>query len=1076
MKETLALDITAPRPSATPTRSGLLDRAVNLATVNWEVVYFVGLMVIMVLTRLLMLDQGALHHDESIHGYYSYKLFTGGYVYKYDPTYHGPFLYHIVALMFFFFGASDYTVRLAPAIFGIILIGLMWAFRPFIGRWGALAAATFMTFAPDIMYYSRHLRHDIFSTVGTILLLLGILGFIRTHQARYMYIAALGVGLGVTNHELIYLNGVIFVSFLVFAFLYEQFINKGKPIEQRPLLLAFKSLIAQPIAIGFALLIMFGFIVLFYSSFLTNMAAVGDFVKGITYWGTQQAVARGDQPWYYFFIQLAIYDPILIFFGVVGGIYLIIRQAQHKLYDVAAETDPTPDVQPAPGLPTQHSVIELMTPLLGFWALGAIIVYSIAGEKMPWLTMQISIPLALLGGMALGRMLKNTDWRRFWSGGGVWSMLTIILIGFALIAFRDSLAATYSNPAAPTAAEQSAHLLRSLLTAVVIVIMVGLLMFWYGKLGLKHSWLTFVFAIGLVLAVYGIHSAVELNFYNADNPSELQVYVQTSPDVPTVASRITNLSRMETAFTKRNADDPTGGHSLDIAVDNQVEWPWDWYFRDQKGYFYFNTQTPLNKPPSVVISRTESDVDGQKVVQQVEQTLGGNYIKEKFKLRWWFPEELYKNLDAQNPSFQLSQMVSNLTNAASWPNIGNYFFFRKTPNPLGSTDFYLYVRADLAAKIGMGGTTLGGTASNPNQPAPGSTSAITSTNTTPVTGASTPVASGPSHKMLEMSQGKGNGQFSSPRSMAAAPDGSFYVLDTENGRVEHFDASGTFLATFGQPSDAEQGNSGQTNPNYKPAADGFLGVLPKSDGGANGIAVDKQGNVYIADTWYHRIEKFDKDGKFLLTFGQPGYTGGKPDAAASSDNNDRMFGPRGIALSDTGEIYVTDTGDKRVLVFDQTGKYVRQFGVCKSLGKDASGNDKLDCTGDGALDEPIGIAINSQTGIVFIADTRNHRIAEFKTDGSWVKSFPVADNGWQSARFMEPQLALDAQGNLYVPDPTSANADVVKYSPDGQKLGSKSKEQGSSLVNPTGIAIDSAGNIYVTDPVQQGVIKFGPIQ
>lgn len=1055
------MDITAPRPSATP-RTGLLDRAVNLATVNWEVVYFIGLMIVVLLTRLLMLDFGALHHDESIHGYYSYQLFTGKYVYQYDPTYHGPFLYFITATMFFFFGASDYTVRLAPAIFGIALIGMVWALRPFIGRWGALAAATFMAFSPDIMYYSRHLRHDIFSTVGTMMLLIAILGFIRTHKARYMYLAALGVGLGVTSHELIYLNGVIFVSFLLFAFLYEQFINGNRPPEERPLLLAFRSLIAQPVAIGLSLLLMFGFIVLFYSSFLTNLAQTGEFIKGITYWSTQQEVARGDQPWYYFFIQLAVYDPILIFFGVGGGFYLLIRQIQKKMYDVAAETDPTPDVQPAPSLPTQLSVTELMTPLLGYWSLAALILYSIAGEKMPWLTMQISIPLALMAGMALGRMLKNTDWKKFWSSGGVWASVTIILIGFALLAFRDSLNVAYANPAAPTAQEQSEHLLRSLLTAVVIVVMVGLLMYWYGKLGLKHSWLTFFYAVAAVLLVYGIHSASDLNFENAANPSELQVYVQTSPDVPIVADRLLRLSRDETAF-KRTSDDPTGGHSLDIALDNQVEWPWDWYLRDQKGYFYFNASYPLSKPPSVVISRTESDTDGAKVVQQVEQTLGSNYIKEKFTLRWWFPEELYKNLsDPKNPAWSIGDIWSHLTNSANWPNIGNYFFFRKVQNPLGSTDFYLYVRADLAAKMGMGGTTLGGQTTNPT---PGTGTGTGST--TPISG-TTQVASGPAHNAFEMSEGKNDGQFESPRSATFAPDGSFYVLDTLNGRVEHFDASGKFINAFGQPADAD---SSQGNTDYKAPADGYLGILPKTQGGANGLAVDKQGNVYVADTWYHRIDKFDSSGKWLLTFGQAGYTGGKPDQDAIADNNNKMFGPRGIAVADDGTIYVTDTGDKRVLVFDANGNYQRQFGVCKVNGAN------LDCTGDGALDEPIGITIDNGKGLVYIADTRNHRIAVFKTDGSWVKAFPVADNGWTGGRFIEPQLALDAQGNLYVPDPTSSNADIVKYNTDtGQKIGAKSKDQGTTLVNPTGVSIDAQGNILIADPEQNGVVKFGPIQ
>ena len=70
----------------------------------------------------------------------------------------------MVALGFFLFGATDATTRIMPAIFGTILIAMCWVMRPYIGRLGALAAATIVTFSPSIMYYSRSLRHDMFAT------------------------------------------------------------------------------------------------------------------------------------------------------------------------------------------------------------------------------------------------------------------------------------------------------------------------------------------------------------------------------------------------------------------------------------------------------------------------------------------------------------------------------------------------------------------------------------------------------------------------------------------------------------------------------------------------------------------------------------------------------------------------------------------------------------------------------------------------------------------------------------------------------------------------------------------------
>ncbi len=131
------------------TVTSALDRAFELTRLNWEVILFVGIIVAAFLTRIIDLGDRAFHHDESIHAYFSnYYLQTGnftnpgaGFSGGYDPTYHGPFLYSIVAFGFFLFGTNDAIARLMPALFGILLIGLIWLLRPFIGRTGALVGA-----------------------------------------------------------------------------------------------------------------------------------------------------------------------------------------------------------------------------------------------------------------------------------------------------------------------------------------------------------------------------------------------------------------------------------------------------------------------------------------------------------------------------------------------------------------------------------------------------------------------------------------------------------------------------------------------------------------------------------------------------------------------------------------------------------------------------------------------------------------------------------------------------------------------------------------------------------------------
>jgi DNA-binding beta-propeller fold protein YncE len=282
------------------------------------------------------------------------------------------------------------------------------------------------------------------------------------------------------------------------------------------------------------------------------------------------------------------------------------------------------------------------------------------------------------------------------------------------------------------------------------------------------------------------------------------------------------------------------------------------------------------------------------------------------------------------------------------------------------------------------------------------------------------------------SSGSSTGQLNRPKGIALDDERNVYVADSNNHRLEVFTREGKFVRQWG----------GQGN-------------LPGQFQEPWSVAVDsREGVVYVADTWNHRIQKFDLEGQFITSWGSFGDTAGQAVGSGHS-----LYGPRDVALDGEGNLWVADTGNKRVLKFDPVGTLLGQWGGAGDA--------------PGQFLEPVGIAIDVQ-GNIYVADTWNQRIQKFAPDFTPISQWPVV--GWESTSVVnKPYLAADLVGNLYATDPE--NYRVLKFDQKGEllKVWGQYGSDASSLNLPTGIAVDIAAEVFVADSENSRLVVFPPV-
>ncbi len=191
----------------------VLDRSLGaLVRVNWETLAWALLMILAVVSRFYDIGARAMSHDESLHAVYSYELYRTG-NYTHNPMMHGPFLFHANALIYFLFGVTDATTRIIPALTGLGAIGMIWAFRRWIGRTGALVVGLLFLISPSILFHSRYIRNDIYIVFFGFIWVYGMFRYLEQRENRWLYMTAMGMALGFIAKEVQFMSGALFGAF-----------------------------------------------------------------------------------------------------------------------------------------------------------------------------------------------------------------------------------------------------------------------------------------------------------------------------------------------------------------------------------------------------------------------------------------------------------------------------------------------------------------------------------------------------------------------------------------------------------------------------------------------------------------------------------------------------------------------------------------------------------------------------------------------------------------------------------------------------------------------------------------------
>ena len=207
------------------------------------------------------------------------------------------------------------------------------------------------------------------------------------------------------------------------------------------------------------------------------------------------------------------------------------------------------------------------------------------------------------------------------------------------------------------------------------------------------------------------------------------------------------------------------------------------------------------------------------------------------------------------------------------------------------------------------------------------------------------------------------------------------------------------------------------------------------------LAIDETGNVYVTDLGNKRVQKFTNEGTFLVAWGSSGSGSGQ------------FHSPAGI-VEFNGTVFVVDNQLQRIQTFDLEGNFITKWG------------DEGSAQGQFLLPNGIAAGVN---GTIYVVDTGNQRIQKFTPEGQFISEF--GESGTEDGKFVSPiGITVDNEENVYVTDPGKNK--IFKYDSEGVFIQSYGPNFAGFAIMPQGIVTDSSGNIYVTETSRDRILKI----
>jgi len=311
-------------------------------------------------------------------------------------------------------------------------------------------------------------------------------------------------------------------------------------------------------------------------------------------------------------------------------------------------------------------------------------------------------------------------------------------------------------------------------------------------------------------------------------------------------------------------------------------------------------------------------------------------------------------------------------------------------------------------------------------------------------------------------------QLAYPRGIAVDMAGNLFIADSNTNRIRKVNSAGV-ISTVAGSSAGFNGDGG-------PAISALL-FRP------SGIAIDAEGNIFIADSSNNRVRRISSAGVINTLAGNGTLTFSGDGGPATSA---QLSSPGGVAVDGGGNVFIADSSNHRI-------RKVTRNGVISTF----AGNGLPGFSGDGGpaafaqLNYPTSVAADA-FGNVFIADLSNQRIRKVSPDGVITTIANIttgdfcplgSDDYGAYGISVSPGLAVDAAGNLFVSD--SMNNRVRKVTPDGVIStlagngsygfsGDGGPAVSARLFCPSGVAADPAGNLFITDSANHVIRKVTP--